>query len=156
MKRTGEWGEFFPPGMSPFAYNETIAQEYYPLTREEALARGYTWREEDKKDYQPQTYVIPEAIADVPESITKEILACEVTGKNYRIQPAELQFYKKMGLPIPRKHPDQRHKERMALRNPRRLYDRECGQCGAPISTTYAPDRPEQILCETCYQALVF
>ena len=31
MMRTGEWGEFFPSSISPFGYNETIAQEYFPL-----------------------------------------------------------------------------------------------------------------------------
>jgi hypothetical protein len=28
------YGEFFPPELSPFCYNETIAQEYFPLTKE--------------------------------------------------------------------------------------------------------------------------
>jgi hypothetical protein len=32
-----EWGEFFPSSMSPFGYNETVAQEYYPMTRDEVL-----------------------------------------------------------------------------------------------------------------------
>jgi len=27
--------------MSPFAYNGSSAQDYMPLTREEAIARGY-------------------------------------------------------------------------------------------------------------------
>ncbi|NUJ98295.1 hypothetical protein HGA92_06015, partial [Candidatus Gracilibacteria bacterium] len=26
-----EWGEFFPSSLSPFGYNETVAQEYYPI-----------------------------------------------------------------------------------------------------------------------------
>ena len=39
MKKTGEWGEFFPASISPFGYNETVAQEYFPLTREEALVQ---------------------------------------------------------------------------------------------------------------------
>jgi hypothetical protein len=39
MKQTGERGEFFDPKLSQFGYNETVAQEYFPLTREEALAR---------------------------------------------------------------------------------------------------------------------
>ena len=38
MMKTGEWGEFFPSSLSPFGYNETVAQEYFPLTREEVLA----------------------------------------------------------------------------------------------------------------------
>ena len=29
--------------LSPFGYNETIAQDYFPLTREEALAKGFNW-----------------------------------------------------------------------------------------------------------------
>jgi hypothetical protein len=32
-----EWGEFFPTSLSPFGYNETVAQEYFPMMREEAL-----------------------------------------------------------------------------------------------------------------------
>ncbi|USN57480.1 MAG: hypothetical protein H6766_03435 [Candidatus Peribacteria bacterium] len=32
MKQTGEWGEFFHPSLSPFGYNETVANEYYPVT----------------------------------------------------------------------------------------------------------------------------
>jgi len=35
MEKTEEWGEFFPASLSPFGYNETIAMEYFPLTREE-------------------------------------------------------------------------------------------------------------------------
>jgi len=30
------YGEFFPPELSPFSYNETIAQEYFPLTKEKS------------------------------------------------------------------------------------------------------------------------
>jgi hypothetical protein len=38
MQQDGEWGEFFPSPMSPFSYTETVAQERYPLTKEEALS----------------------------------------------------------------------------------------------------------------------
>lgn len=30
MKKTGEYGEFFPMEISPFRYNETIAQDHFP------------------------------------------------------------------------------------------------------------------------------
>jgi hypothetical protein len=39
MIRDGEWGEFFDPQLSYYGYNETIAMEYHPLTKEEALER---------------------------------------------------------------------------------------------------------------------
>ena len=38
MITTGEWGEFFPSSLSPFGYNETVAQEYFPMSREDILA----------------------------------------------------------------------------------------------------------------------
>jgi len=56
-----------------------------------------------------------------------------------------------MNLPIPRLHPDERHKDRMELRNPRKLWKRNCANCGIEIQTSYAPDRPEKVLCEACY-----
>ena len=34
MQETKEWGEYFPGNVSPFAYNESMAQDYFPLTKE--------------------------------------------------------------------------------------------------------------------------
>ena len=36
MKSNKEWWEFFPSNISPFWYNETVAQEFYPLEKSEA------------------------------------------------------------------------------------------------------------------------
>lgn len=151
MKKTGEWGEFFPISLSPFAYNETVAQEFFPLNKEQALVLGGKWREEDKKEFQPQTVTIPADVKDVPDSICSEILSCEITGKNYRIVPQELNFYKKMRLPIPRKHPDQRHIERISKRNPRKLFKRICDKCGTSITTSYPKECEVKVYCNECY-----
>lgn len=43
MRKTGEYGNFFPHSLSCFGYNESTANTYFPLTREEALAQGYKW-----------------------------------------------------------------------------------------------------------------
>lgn len=45
MRGTGEYGEFFPQELTPFCYNETIAQEDFPLTAGEALAKGFKWKD---------------------------------------------------------------------------------------------------------------
>ncbi|MDD5055448.1 MAG: hypothetical protein PHZ00_04245 [Candidatus Peribacteraceae bacterium] len=155
---TGSWGEFFPVSISPFGYNETMAEEHFTLSKEEILARGWKWhQEEDLKDqYLGPQYQIPDSIADVPDDVTKQILRCSVTGKPYKIIPQELKFYRDMNIPIPRKCPNQRHRERIALRNPRRLWDRGCAKCGKGIVTSYAPERPEQVLCEECYLTAVY
>ncbi len=152
MQKTGEWGEFFPMSLSPFAYNETVAQEYFPLSKQEISEKNLTWKEEkNSQDYLGPKVEIPDNIAEVKDDICQKILQCEVTGKLYKITPQELKFYRKMNLPIPRKCPDQRHKERMALRNPRKLFERNCDKCQKEISTTYAPERPERVYCEECY-----
>jgi len=39
MEKAGERGENFPVKNSTFGYNETVAQTFHPLTKEEALAR---------------------------------------------------------------------------------------------------------------------
>jgi hypothetical protein len=43
MRATGEYGEFFPPRLCPFAYNQTDAVFFFPLERDAAIARGYRW-----------------------------------------------------------------------------------------------------------------
>jgi hypothetical protein len=72
---------------------------------------------------------LPINLTDVPDDILNWAIECEITGRPFRIIKQELEFYRKYGLPIPRRHPDQRHLDRMKLRNPRKLYDRECMKC---------------------------
>lgn len=150
--QAGEWGEFMPVKYSPFAYNETVAQEYHPLSKEEALKRGWKWRDEDRKEHQPATAQVPDDSAEADISICNALLACVDCGRNYKIVEQELTFYKAQGLTIPKRCFYCRHKKRFDLRNPRKLYDRSCDKCAASIKTTYAPERPEKVYCEPCYQ----
>lgn len=158
MKKDGEWGQFFPYDFSPFRYNETIACEYFPLTESEAAENGWQWKEPDEKQtqYLGPDVALPDDIADADASICEQILRCEVTGKLYKIIPQELAFYRQIKLPLPRKCFDQRQRERFALRNPRKLFDRECTKCNKAIRTTYSPERPEIVYCEDCYLQTVY
>jgi len=99
---------------------------------------------------------LPENISDIPDDILNWALTCEVSRRPYRIIKKELEFYRKHNLPIPRRHPDQRHLDRMSLRNPRKLYDRNCMKCGIEIKTTYSPERPEIVYCEECYKKEIY
>ena len=154
MKGTGEWGEYFPVDVSTYAYNESLAQDYYPMTKEEVEAFGWNWLEEvEKKDqYMGPKVELADSIDDVSEDICTEILTCEETAKQYKIIPQELDFYKQMHLPLPRISFFQRYKHNLEKRNGRVLHDRTCDQCGVDIETTYDPSRPEKIYCEPCYQ----
>ena len=156
MQKTKEWGEFTPISISPYAYNETIAQLHFPLTKKEAIQKGFRWRDEIKKEVPKSVYQIPDKIEDIKDDICDQVLICKTTGKPYKIIPQELKFYRDFNLPIPRRCPDQRHLDRMALRNPRILYDRKCDKCKTDIKTTYSPDRPEKVYCEACYLKEVY
>lgn len=141
MRKTGEWGEFFPMSFSPFAYNETIAVDHYPLSREAAIKDGLTWHDE------------------APSQLTStdpNVKTCEVTGKLFKLIPQELKFYERFKLPLPQRSPKQRHIDRIALGTPMKLWTRECSACSSPIQTGYSPDRPEKVLCEKCYLATVY
>ena len=155
MKETGEWGQFLPPELSPFAYNETLANEFFPLSREQAQQEGYKWSNYEAPNPQIGEFKsatdLPDSIKDVPDNAINWIIKCTVTGKPFKITAQELKYYREHGLPLPRKHPDQRHKERMAFRNPPKLYDRTCAKTGAPIKTAYSPDRPEIVWSEEAY-----
>ena len=63
-----------------------------------------------------------------------------------------------MGLPLPHKDFECRHKDRMSKRNGMKLYHRSCMKegCINEFETTYGHDRPEIIYCESCYQNEVY
>lgn len=160
MREDKEWGEFFPAALSPFGYNETVANEYYPLTWEEALDRGFPWSgyvsPVPKVEKIVQASQLPDNIKDIPDAILDWAIECEVSKKPFRIIRQELKFLREHGLPLPRLHPDQRHLDRMKLRNPRELFERKCAKCAKNIQTTYSPDRLEIVYCEECYLKEVY
>lgn len=155
LTASGDYGLFFPPSVAPFAYNETVGQDNLPLSKEQATAYGYAWRDETQQTRGKET-MMPTAMADriqdTPDEITKEIFACTSCSRNYLVTPNELLFYKKMQLPLPRHCFYCRHADRLRRRGPMKVYARTCAKCQKAIQTTYAPDRPEIIYCEPCYQ----
>jgi len=165
--RIYKYGEFFPSELAPFAYNETIAQEYFPLSKEEALNQGFSWQEGEERNYKIdiENKDIPNDVRDVSEEILNKVIACGHAGKckeqcteAFKIVPEELKFYKRMGLPLPRLCPNCRHYQRINFRNPLKLWHRSCAKegCSNEFETSYAPDRPEKVYCEKCYQQEVY
>lgn len=151
MKSSAEFGEHFPIKLSPFGYNETVAQEYFPLTQSEALSRGWRWKDETTTASADLEYQIPDAIEDVSADITSVVLPCKESAKGYRILKQELEFYQKLGLPVPRLCPDVRHKQRMNRRAKRALHKIKCSNCQIALVSTLSPERSDNICCEKCY-----
>ena len=149
------YGLIMPPELAPFGYNETVGQDNFPMTKEEAARLGLGWQDDIQMTKGKETLLpenIPDHIKDVSETITNEILKCTSCERNYRITAQELQFYKKMNLPIPRRCFYCRHHARVLRRGPYKFWDRTCAHCHKAIVTNYAPERPEIVYCESCYQ----
>jgi hypothetical protein len=156
-----EWGQFFPPDISPYGYNETTAILYFPLTQEEATKRWFTWSTYEEPFPKVEKIIpankLPKNIDEIPDDILHWAIECEVTKKPYRIIKQELDFYRLHHLPLPKKHPEQRHKQRFLKRNPwNTLFIRKCDTCALDITTTFWPTRKEKILCETCYHSTIY
>ena len=141
MKKTGEYGEFFPIRISPFPYNETVAQDYFPLSKEEALRKGYSWK--DSKD-------------DLSKDEGANIMACEECGTAYRVLTQEKNLSEKIGVSISEKCVNCRFLELFSWKNPRHLWERSCAKCSIQIQTTTSPDFPGKVYCEACYLATVY
>jgi hypothetical protein len=170
LEKDGIYGEYFPPALSPFGYNETLVQEYYPMNEKQAKEKGFNWQNQMTGTYGKETIKekeMPETIGEVTEDILKEILVCQDCQKNFRITKGELDFYKRMNIPLPHKDFECRHQDRMSKRNPRQLWHRSCmcelknhlhgvKKCENEFETSYSPDRPETVYCETCYQQEVY
>jgi hypothetical protein len=186
------YGEFFPMELSPFAYNETVAGEIAPLTKEEIALKGYTYQSPSTKSYTPTlgTEDIPKTISDITDDITKEVIACAHSAPPsagsgggmcrhncataFRITKEELEFYKRMNIPLPHLCSNCRHYERTSYRNPFILREGACHcaglqskdngykntaahshgdqPCSIEFETNFPTDSDAIIYCEGCYQ----
>jgi len=136
--RVYKYGEFFPPELSPFSYNETIALRDFPMTKEAAIAEGYRWKDPEDKDYKItlQSELIPDHIKDVTGEILSQALGCAHKGEcddkctsAFRITKQELDFYKANKLPIPRLCHNCRHVRRIRNQSGLKLWHGKCA-CG--------------------------
>ncbi len=171
--RQYRYGEFFPIEHSPFAYDETVAQEYFPLDKGNALRLGFAWREREERNYTATKRASD--VKGLDNSLLNEIFECAHGGKcreqctaAFRITPEELVLYRRFEVTIPALCPNCRHYARIRQRNPLKLWHRSCQRpggsalhfhgnqkCPNEFETSYAPDRPEIVYCEQCYNAEV-
>ncbi len=122
---------------------------------------GISWRTKEKEINVPEwinlikSQQLPENVKELDKpkelEILKSAIVCKVSWRPFRIINLELDFYKKLNLPLPDKHPDIRHKERLKLRPKRELYLRRCDKCWKEMLSVYSEDVEFKVYCQECY-----
>ena len=158
MRDTGEWGLFFPPDISPFGYNESLAPAYFPLSREEVLRRGWKWCDYVSEVKAARTLNADEVPSDLdaaPSDITNTAVGCEKSGRLFKFTQAELDFYRAHRLPLPVLHPEERHLSRFQFKKSYNLTSAVCSRCRAAVLTSVSGSAAKNLLCEECYSELL-
>jgi hypothetical protein len=131
------------------------------------VEQSYLYRKPLDRNYKitMKSEDLPDHIKEVKDEIIDEIISCPNNGNEltqcteaYKIMPEELSFLRNHNIALPRFCPNCRHYERLAQRNPMKLWHRKCMKegCNNEFETSYAPERPEIIFCESCYQKEVY
>ena len=158
------WERWYPiePKFSPFWYNETIAMDFYPLTKENALKFWYK-----RSDYElpapnvekvvqwkdlPKVWckLIHDKKPDFLEKLLNYAIICEISNKPFRITKQEIDFYIKHNLSLPTKHPDVRYVDRIKRKWPRELFLAKCCKCWNIFPSIYKTGN-ENVCCDECF-----
>jgi hypothetical protein len=154
MKERGEHGEFFPMTLSPHDYNDTFAQMFFPLSKEESLGKGLTWAEDLPSAYETtKSYEeLPDHISDADESIFNEVVKCADCSRGYKVIPAELSFLRQYNFPLPRRCPFCRIEARVKQwAKEMTLIDRVCDSCSKDFRLPYTKEQAPTVYCKDCY-----
>jgi hypothetical protein len=154
MKNTGEWGEFFPLSLCPRPYNTSIAQDYFPKTKEQVSTLGGLWSDESERRAPPSAIdarLLSDSIYDLGDDVTTSLYSCASTHRPFKLIQQEIQYYRNNQIPPPIHSFFSRHQRRLSIRPPRKLYERACALCHQQISTAFSETRPEKIYCQECY-----
>ncbi|MFH1536658.1 MAG: hypothetical protein ABID45_01575 [Patescibacteria group bacterium] len=150
--------DFFPQEFSCFGINETAANDFYPIEKEDALKRGYKWKDDMPGNFNKDTIKIEnieDNINEVKDDIIKKTLGCKNCGRNYKVIKPELELYRDLNIPISRECIDCKLRKRLDLMGDRNLVKRSCDKCKKEVLTKHKQDS-KNVLCESCYQKKIY
>lgn len=149
MRETGEWGRFFPPAISLFGYNETVAADFYPLSEEQARQQGFRWHSTGTEKSAASGPEIPLSPVSTDDLINT-IWSCIGCGGPHRIQPQEAALHQKIGVSAPPYCFNCRHRARVQRVNRRQFFERKCCSCSTIFNTVQDPAETPLVYCRNC------
>lgn len=155
MKSAGTWGQYFPGYFSPNTYDESWSAFHFPLTKAQQEKLGY--RYEATTDRDPGAATPAQEIPDGHDaSVVDKVFWDEVVGKPFVIQADDVEFAKKLGVPLPYNFYTRRLQENFSwLFYDGELRSTHCAKTGAPIETSWPAEYDSRILSETAYLEVI-
>ena len=164
MFKGSEYGDFFPPALSPFPYNISISASYKGYDDfKNAQRYGYKFVDiKEEPSEAPGDIInaenVPADINEVKDDILDKIIFDKKNNKNFRYTKPELELHRKYNMPLPTEHFSARLKQKREKFGSIVLtfYERICPKCSKKFQTVYKPEDPRIVYCEQCYlQAVV-
>lgn len=153
--KTGEYADPLGFEFSAQAYNFSMGQISYPLSDELIRKLGGFVAQEPETNVGNTTVLsaetIPQTIEETTENILTKAIACERSGRPFRIIASELNFYRRMKLPLPTVHPALRMEDQFRLAPNGKKYQTVCAKCGKDIESMFDPAKGFLMYCEKCY-----
>jgi len=160
MLEKGEYADGLGLEFSAQAYNFSIGQIAYPLSDEEIVKLGgFVAREPETNVGDTETVKygdLPKTIEKISDNVLNKAIICEESGRPFRIIASELEFYRRMKLPLPNIHPSLRIEKRLSFAKTGKKYKGICAKCGRDIETIFDPIEKYNFYCEKCHQQEVF
>jgi CxxC-x17-CxxC domain-containing protein len=160
MLKRGEYADGVGMEFCAQAYNFSIGQISFPLTKEEIEKLGGYMAKDPETSVDSQNLLLknqlPETILETTEEILNKAIKCELTGKPFRVILSELQFYKMMKLPLPSVHPSIRMEGRIKLLANGKKYETTCAKCGKDIVAVFDPVQKFILYCEDCFKKEIY
>ena len=159
MKKTGEYGNFFPGYFAAHPYDESWSSFYWPLTKEQQKKFGFRVRKHEKR--RESNYLSPAEIPDrsdkVDDLLIQKVFWDSEIQRPFQIQKADILFAQKVGIPLPNIfyiHRIQENFRWIPFNGKTRTV--KCGKCDTATQTSWPSEYDGRILCEECYLKEVY
>lgn len=159
LRHTQEYGQLFPAYFAPGAYDETLAEFYFPLTQAEQERLGFRTRK-DSPSAQGDTLAsgtVPDDAKQMDKSTLGKAFWDEVAQKPFSIQPFDIQHSEKQGVSLPNCFYARRLNENFAwLYFTGEMRETVCAHTGEKVQTTLPETLDGRILSLAAYEKTIY
>jgi len=154
MKKTGEYGKFFPGSFAANTYDESLSGFYWPLNDEMAKQYGFriSHSQWERKPQYCEVSEIPDTTSEVDEELLTKVFWDETANRPFQIQKADIALADTLKVPLPHSYYSRHLQENFRMipfTGSLRVIT--CPQCQKETHTSWPEMYDGRILCEECY-----